>query len=286
MALDFSLFVAPKRTIVPVLSGSFILNKKRYSTNSVDGWSVVEITNNSAKFIEPANAPDIFQMLRESQSGSVVLGYTHHNSIIFHNFDVAKRRFNLQVQAPLRFNMATTFESIRAVVWEDGQVYYIEPNYSDIKTYDVKDLYEREESLKDQKGITPELRTLYLFHALERDQMRQVALESKRAADHERMMADIPYRLKVTLERVEAELIGYSLSGDRIIIDWRLKNGQQRYNSVVDKNFRILEAGICCSGDDRSHNLTSIVKLTESYQERNLVFKTRNTEGDRDDDWD
>lgn len=263
--LDLQRFAKPFRVVVPVRDGQFIYHKKGYVIRAENGWALVEIKNSHAKKIEDA-----------SPSCQNIAGYTHHNSILFQNFDVAKKKFRLSMTAPLHFNQSQTFEAIRACVWEDGQVYWCEPNYSDVKIFDLKDLYENEKPITDQKGITPELRTLYIHHAIERDNMRKMLEAAKAAQAREEFMKSVPGRLQLTFKASGAEMTNYSVSGDRIVVDWLIPGTHYKYNSVIDsKTWMILEAGYCMSGDDRRHNITSMVKTAQEYNERRVTNITR-----------
>jgi hypothetical protein len=293
MALDLDAIAAPKRFVVPVLEGSFLLDHKNYRVKCDDGWQVVEIQNNKAKWIEQGGP---IVALGANDSGNI-RGYTHHNRIIFQNFDVARRKYGLGLQSPLHFNQSQTFESIHACIWEDGQAYWVAPNYSDTKVFELKDLLEEDKTLDGVKGITPELRTLYLNHALERAQLKQLAEEAQRQEDHERMLRDIPYRLQHTFARAGAEMVNFSLSGTRIVVDWKIKGSHTQYNSVIDSGtWMVVEAGYCMSGDDRRHNITSMVKTAEAWGRTNITRfhgddeRVRGPHMDRevedDEDWD
>jgi hypothetical protein len=274
--LDFEKLAKPRKVIVPVRDRSFLFEKRRFSLQADDGWHLVEIENRSAKMIEQVSASNL--------DYPSILGYTHNNSIIFQNFDVAKRKYGLGLNAPLYFNRSSTFEPIKAIVWEDRQVYWCAPNYADAKALELKDLAENSQDINGQIGITPELRTTYLFHAIEKESLRKILQETKQKEELDRLMASIPGRLKVTFDRVGAELVNYSLSGDRIVVDWKIKGSYTEYNSIIDsRTWMVVEAGYCMSGDDRRHNVTSLVKTAQEYEERRVTFITRRNE---DDNWD
>jgi hypothetical protein len=89
-------------------------------------------------------------------------------------------------------------------------------------------------------------------------------------------METIPGRLKVSFDRGGARLLGYSLSGSRIIVDWCLTDSSYKYNSVIDANtWKIIECGYCMNNDDFRHNITSMVKTAEEYESRRVVHITR-----------
>lgn len=266
--LDLEKFSKPTRAIVPIENNRFLYNKKWYSVRCENGWYVVEITNNKARSVEPAILSDM--------NYPAILGYTNNNVIVFQNFDVAKRKYGLGMHAPLKFNQSQTFEAVKAVVWEDGQVYWAEPNYTDTKIFEVKDLFDQDQPLTDQKGITPELRTLFILHSLERENIRRIAEEQRQAEEQDRMMRDIPTRLRLTFERSGAIFQNYSMTGNRIVVDWSIAGSDYTYNSVIDsRTWMVQEAGYCMSGDDRRHNITSMVKTAQEYEDRGVTFITR-----------
>ena len=86
----------------------------------------------------------------------------------------------------------------------------------------------------------------------------------------------MPYKLKRSFELAGAEMLNYSITGKRIIIDWQIKGGGYKYNSVIDiDTFNVIEAGYCMSGDDKKHNITSMIKTAEIYEEDRLTYITR-----------
>jgi hypothetical protein len=273
MPIDFSKLTAPKEVIVPILNNTFQYHKKKYklSTPIEDGWWVVAIEGNKSTPKKP-----YFCLEVDKRSKHIVYGFTYHNQIIFQNQDVVRRKFNLGHSAPLHFNQVDTFTSMKAIAWEDGNLYFTEVNYADLLIYEVKNAFDNGISLEGTKGVTPELRTLYLFHDLE----RQHLLEIKKMEDdkrHEReLMQSIPGRLTLTLKRSGAELISWSVSGNRIVFAWKLLTGEHQYNSVIDSNtWMMLECGYCMNNDDKRHNITSMVKTAELYEEDDAIFITR-----------
>jgi len=261
----------PKTRIVPLLGNSFQLNKKKYNLIGDDGWYIVSTQGNTANIVEP------FVWSGDEPGQDFILGYTHNNIIIFQNFDVAKRKWGFGFTSGLYFNSLETFSAVKSVVWEDGNVYYVTPSYTDCKVYEVKDCFEKEENVRAVKGLTPELRTLFLFHSLERDNIRMVLAEKEKKESEERLMQQLPYRLKISFERAGAEMLNFSQSGNRIIVDWKFSDGDHKFNSVIDsRTFMVVEAGYCMSGADKKFNITGLVKTAEEYEENSLIYITRN----------
>jgi len=266
--LDFSKLSEEKKIIAPILNNSFQYHSKKYRVHSEDGWFLVIIKNNKARILEQVYTPP--------ESYDTVKGFTYNNKIIFHNFDVAKRKWKFDICKDLNFNTSQTFSPIEAVVWEDKNIYFSKPDYTNYKIFELKAAFDSETTLNEIKGITPELRTLFLFHTIERDNIRELEKQVKAKEELKKMMESLPYRLKVTFERSGATMTNYSLSGKRIIVDWTMPGSSYNYNSVIDADsFMIIEAGYCLSGGDKKLNITAMIKTAEEYEERGVTYITR-----------
>jgi len=268
LALDFSSLAKPYIVTVPIYEKSFLLNKKRYSVDCEDGFWEIQIENNKATAITPS--------IPKIPKEAIAHGYTYNSDLVFSNFDVAKRKWNFSLTKEIRFLNTETFTAVKVVVWEDKQLYYLEPWYEDFKTYEVKNSFDSGQDLNLLKGVTPELRTLHLFHSLEREQVQALLKEQTEKEDQERLKQDLGYRLYHTFKLSGAEILNYSKSGNRIIVDWKLIDGGYKYNSVLDaETFRCLQAGYCMSGDDERHSATSMIQLASDYEDRDLTYRTR-----------
>lgn len=285
MPIDFSKFTQTVAAVVPVHNNRFQYNRKKFTVSPVeDGWYEVVMTGNDAQIMHPAYVSS------HNLSVKPTRGYTYNNMFIFHNFDVAKRNFKKEVQAELLFNNFPTFSSVEVIPWEDGNFYAYQPNYSDLKIYEIKALYDSEQSvdLDSVKGITPELRTLYLFHDIQRQTIKLELEKLKKEEDKRKWLESLPGRLHTVFKAAGASVINYELNGHRAVIDWELDSTKRRYNSVIDtRDFRVIEAGYCMSGHDREHTAGSMVQLAADYEERRLTHITRFTGSDDErDHWD
>lgn len=271
LVINLEKFTQEKEAIVPITDGQFQYQRKRYyKRNNVSGWHQVRINGNTYEVISPV------YLEAETVAFKTIKGYTYHNNIIFQNFDVAKRKLNAEVMKPLHFNNVETFSSIEAIAWEDSDLYYYKPNYSDSKIFELKQKYDMNESFDGLKGITPELKTLFLFHEIEKQKIKEEQDKIRLAKELEEYKKTLQGRLLLTFGRVGAKVLKYSVSGKRITVDWSLDSIGQQFNSVIDyDSFRIIEAGYCMSGSDRDHSVTSMVELAKDYDEDNLIHKTR-----------
>ncbi|MCP4100604.1 MAG: hypothetical protein GY750_04145 [Lentisphaerae bacterium] len=273
--IDLTRFTREQTAVVPVLNNRFQYNRKKYeithNSGIENGWYRVNISGNDASIIEP-----VF-IETEKIKAPVIKGYTYNNRIIFQNFDVAGRKLKLDIWAELNGNNAPPFSSIEAIAWEDKQLYYYRPNYSDVQIYEVKSLLDSNESLPPgKKGITPELKTLFLFHAVEQLEMKEALEKARREEAEEDYRNSFPGRLASVFNRVGAQITGYSLSGSRITVDWKLSATGTTFNSVINaESFSVVEAGYCMSGDDRRHTVSSLVITAQDYENQDLIYRTR-----------
>jgi hypothetical protein len=262
--VDFEKFNKPIKTIVPILNGKFKYNGKRYNCNNNNsGWFYVELQGN-----ECIDKSPVFMM--DKLDFNFIKGYVFNEQFIFQSFEVGKRKTGKEVVTDIYLNTSPSFSSIIAVIWEDSKLYYFAPNYKDSFIYTVKNTVESNGDVKTLKGLTPELRTLCLFCELEKQRLEELKAEQ----EAEKLKKTLHGRLILAFRRTGAELLKYSTSGNRIIVDWKI--GEQGFNSVINKDdFKVLECGYCCSGDDKRHNIHSMVNLAKDYDEQNLIYKTR-----------
>lgn len=274
--IDLEKFMKKSTAIVPILDGSFKYNRKQYYIVGacLNGWYEVELDGNNANLKQSI----IIESNTDFSKGlRVIKGYTYNNSMVFQNFDVGKRKSGVEVMIDLNFNSMPTFMSVEAILWEDKRLYYYRPNYTDTSIFNVKAAYDNEAaSITDIKGLTPELKTLFLFHAIEQHKFKKEQELLKRKKEIEDLEKTLQGRLILSFNRVGAKILKYSVSGKRITVDWEIEGSTQKFNSVIEADtFRVIEAGYCMSGHDRDHTVHSMVKLAESYDEDGLIHKTR-----------
>jgi len=269
MAINLDQFCDSFEVYVPVIDGRFRYKRKLYLVRNVEpGWYKVKITENDVDIIEsilPEVIPFKFKTIK---------GYVYNNKLLFFNFEVGTRKLKKDVMIDLLFNQAENFSSIEAIIWEDGRVFYYRPNYNDILIYEVRRYIENNLDLKTFKGATPELKMLALFDILEKQRLEEDRKKAKDKEEKERWKQSFQGRLIYSFERVGAVLHKYSITGNRLIADWSVDG--QSFNSVIEVNtFRVIEAGYCMSGDDKRHNIHSMVVLAKDYEDRDLIYKTR-----------
>jgi hypothetical protein len=268
--INFNKLAGIEMDVVPVLNNQFVYNRKHYSIITEDGWYMVHLQGNEViKF-----SPDFPKYI----IGNVMHGYTYNNSFLPENFDVLKKKYGYEIMVDLQFNNLPTMSAVDVIIWEDNKFYFYQQNFSNMIIFDIQNCIDEEGNINinDKKGLTPEIKTVLLFHSIERKQ--QIALkkkleEKKKIEEYQKSM---PGRLMLSFKEVGAEILKYSMQGKNLIVDWKLKDSYQAYNSVIDaETFRIKEAGFCLSGFDKDHNVKSIALLAKGYEEEDLIHITR-----------
>lgn len=286
--IDLNKFIKSVYAEVPIIKNNFIYNRKKYTVNNVDdGWYGVTLQNNNATIVESI-VPEVTLKIDKKY---IIKGYTYHNSLLFFNFNEGKKRTGWEIMAPLRLNTQSTFSSIDAIKWEDGFLYFYRPSYTDSNIFELKNMFDNSESIKDKKGLTPEQKSLYLFHLVEQEQQKALIkrLEEERLIEEKKQQFKTAFdqeqqrkaRESVSIEEglinsfaaVGAKIIKFQIRQDRIHVNW-LINEDEEFSSIVDKNtYRIIEAGFCMSGDDRRHNVKSMVITAKDYIDRDVLHK-------------
>lgn len=149
--------------------------------------------------------------------------------------------------------------------WFDQSLWFDGFDFEGDAEEQVREAFEEERGIFDIKGVTPPLAQAYLLENTQRTLAREAEERRLAAEDEKRKVAEllrrqksIEGRIAMALAHSRAELIDWRRSGgNRAIVKYRL--GGQRYECVVDtESLRILDAGICLDGADRSLNLSSL----------------------------
>lgn len=255
--IDLDRFNQTFQIVAPVRQNSFRYKGKRYTTSKTnDGWYTISITGNKCDII---GNNVTFQ-------GTSITGYIYEDNLLFSNFDIGKRKVGQEVMTKIYFNTSPELSAVEAILWEDGCLYYKQPNYKEYKHLQVVN----GQDINQVKGITPELRTLAFFIELRQQQLEEL----KKIKNQEELAKTIHGRLVLSLQRVGAELLDYSIRERYITINWSI--GTQQFNSVLERDtFRVVEAGYCMSGHDKEHTLHSMAVLAQEYDKEDLIYKTR-----------
>ena len=240
----------PNSTIFGVVIDNFLYsNRMEVKLSGKHDNGIYSLNMEADDFLEtlaPADLNDARKFFRKASKIVVLQGVSFHDGIIPCN-PIA------YTKVPIKVTDATydEFEEIEVVIVK-GKVYYIQTFNSD-KTYVLLDLKEAFSSKKNIdldkiKGITPEIRLLYMFHLLERQKKE---LEEPVVAVKNMMTMS-----GAKVEYVRKNNLGFE-------VQWE-SNGYV-INTQLDKNYKVLESGFCTSHNDSIHSASSIVHLLQDY---------------------
>ncbi|MEY2701484.1 MAG: hypothetical protein RLY43_104 [Bacteroidota bacterium] len=240
-----------------VVNGMLYSNKIETKLRKQFDNGIYEINMSHDNFIDtlsPASLDDARRYFRKASKISVIRGISFHDGIIPEN-PVAYKKF------PIKVTDATydELEEIEVAIIKNV-CYFIQAVCSD-KTYTLMDL---NQALNDKdnkvypdinkiKGITPEVRIAYTFHLLE-----------KRKKEMEEPIEVI--KSLMATNGAEIEFVKKNNRGFEV--QWSA-NGHT-INTLLDKNFRVTEAGFCTSGYDSTQSAGSIVNLLKDYSDRRV----------------
>lgn len=271
MAIDLERFSRPIDVAVPIINNYGVFRGRRFKIEAEDGWYKVEL-GNQAKILRKATDIEIDTALDKME---IIEGYTIANSLVPLNWDSVKFRFGYNETIPVMFMRAELWDIIQVARWDDKRLYYKDLSYNrDTSVVQkVKERFEAEASLDNIKGVSPELRYIFILLCLQRDNYRALEklkkLKLSEAEKEKRLkefQATLAGRLLKTVNDAGGKLVRWHRQGpDKIVVIW--KCGGQRVNSLINLNFRILEAGYCLEHEDRKHSLSSIIPLAKIFQE-------------------
>ncbi len=110
---------------------------------------------------------------------------------------------------------------------------------------------------KNIKSLSAEERYFFFKHFQEIELL-------KRQSELEKLKT-IGGRLRLALETAGANYISHYPKGNDIIVKWGY--GERNILTQVNNNLKVLHAGFCVSGYDRTQSISSLVLLLRSYEE-------------------
>lgn len=212
--------------------------------------------------LQTANIDDAIKYFRKSSKINIIRGISFHDGIVPENPVSFKK-------IPIKVEDATydEFEEVEMVFIRDKVCYFIQ-TLNTCKAYPLMDLKEALNSKKkfdldSIKGITPEMRIVYMFHLLER--------QKKELEEPVAVVKNLMEERGAKIQFVRKNNLGFE-------VQWQ--TGGHTINTQLNKDFRVMEAGFCISGHDRTQSATSVVNLLRGYAENgshiNIMRTPRN----------
>jgi len=215
-------------------------------------------TNPLATF-EPANLTDAIAAFRKYSTMQVIRGVSFHSGIVP---DQPVKYPNLPLEVV--DGQFGEFEYIEVVAVRGKFLYYLQTIH-DATDYVLTDVAAAMANVRpgtrviEWKGATPAIRVAIGFHLIER---RKKLAEEPVAVIKSSMAASGAMVTRITPRHDGYEVV-WKLSGHTI-------------NTVLSKDFRVMEAGFCTSGGDRSQSARSLPNLLKTYvEEGSYIHRTR-----------
>lgn len=257
--------------VVPIVNDVFIIRGRKFIISPIeDGWYRVTFGDIIGDW-KKATPLEIEKKIKTLKS---FVGYPVGDEVIPMNFDNFYKRGKSETVS-VHFQNALPWDIIRFVEWEDGQYYFAgsDPKANRTVMRQVKKAYEDNKGIDDIKGVTPEVRYVFLLHRMQRDaflaiqEMEKLKLaEEERQKRIEEFRSTFPGRLEKTIEDAGGKLVRFNKRGSNYNVVWTV--GGQRITSTIKDDFGILELGYCASGEDKRHSLSSAIKLAQDYYEQ------------------
>lgn len=136
----------------------------------------------------------------------------------------------------------------------------------------VKELFDENKSLQNVPGITPELRLLFTLYSFDKIRREQELAQLER----EQFLKSLTGRLKSSIEMSGGIYKDHKeISRGRIEVDWELDG--KEFNTLLNPDFSVVEAGVCVSGDDDRHNMTSLVNRVGDFERDGSYYEVLRT---------
>lgn len=272
MAIDFSTFCQEQVAVVPVVNNKCVFNRKTYTVAAPNGWWQCSFKHNVATPIQLTD-PSLYTDIPYKP----ITGYLYKNQFMFKSFEHARRNYQNRILVPVCFaENIGAFTSIKVVEWSNHIFFYHSTDYADTKIYEIESLFNARQPINNVKGVTPELRALYNFYAIEREASELALAEAQRKLKAKELLESFEGRLVQAFTLTGAQIINYVDRGDRVEVNWTYNGSDYEFNSVLAKDtLSVIDAGYCMSGADREHHASSLVLLAKNYEDAGLIHKTR-----------
>jgi hypothetical protein len=277
--IDFSRFTTTTRATMPIVEHWGKYNGRLIESNTEDGWYIVEFGSNiniirKATMMEIEEATKVFKKLRGYPLGEEIVPVNFQNL-----YDLGKgetvRAFFLQSPA---------WDIVRIGQSPHDSRFYSLGSYYGRRSAEYRDAQRRFEdggSLSGLRGITPEQRYYWLLLSLQKQsyeayqEIERLHLSStERNKRIKEFASQLPMRIQHEVRNSGGRFVSFEKYGkNKFLIRWEV--GGQEVKTVVENDLRVYDAGFCLSGDDRKHNLASIVSLARLFQHSNPLYITR-----------
>lgn len=275
--IDFTRFIKRQETIIPIVEGWGSFHGRKITANVDNGWFQIELAD-TYRVVRKATLLEISQTISGRKTLS---GYCYGDEIIPINFqNLFARGFGETVK--VWFLNQEPWNAVKCVQWEDGRFYYVDVDFAyHSRLAHLRELFETEQTLLNEKDLSPEIRYMWLLMSLERDTWRHLQeLEALKLSEREKKKRAEEFKLNFA-ERIKQAIIetgskfisATRQSDQRYLVVW--KTGRQIVHSLISDKLRVISGGFCLSQEDAKHSIRSLSMLAQEYQKEKPLYITR-----------
>ena len=244
-----------------VIKNIFYSNRMEIKLSSIDNgiYSMDMDVDDFKTSLAPADIEEARKFFKKASKINIVRGISLHDCIIPEN-PVLYRTLPIKV-------LDATYEEFEEIeVVSLRGIYYYLQTITGSKSYllmDIKDLFssKKEIDISKIKDLTPELRMVCMFHLIER--------KKKEIEEPTSYIKNIMTACGAIVKSITKKNIGFE-------VVWQY--GEHLINTLLNKEYRVTEAGFCVSGYDNTQSARSVVNVLKDYvKDGDHVHKTRIT---------
>lgn len=240
-----------------VKNNIFFSTRLERKTPSVVQDGVYSLDMNCDDFwnsLSPANINDARKYFTKTNNMTVIRGVGFHDCFIPEN-PVKFTNLPIKVTDPTY----DEFDMIDVVDVKGKFMYFLQIVNTD-KSYVLMDVRQNldEKVVKDIstiKGVSPDIRILHSFHMIEKIKKEQLEPTVR--------IKEIMTKAGANVSKVVQKNTGYE-------VFWSI--GNTKINTWLNKDFRVVEAGFCTSGNDKTQSANSLPNLLSEYKKDKSYF--------------
>jgi hypothetical protein len=269
--INLNRFTETKEIILPIVDNKGIYQgRKFYFPDTGNGWMRVKTGDNPKVVCQL----DELEFTKVFEKYDKIKGFIFGSEVVPVSFNTMKQKYGaLASSFPVCFMTANPWTTINVIPWEDSNYYFMDIDYSydDTILKQVKERFDKEQNLEGLKGLTPEMRYLYVLFNLEREMQKELLKKQK----EEELKKSLGGRLKLSIENAGGLLIRFTKVGNnRLEVVWSI--GRERFNSLIRMdNFMAVSVGYCVSGEDKEYSIAKAVVIAQDFKDKGLIYKKR-----------
>lgn len=242
--------------------------ERKLPKNTSNGIYSMDMSQDDfVRALSPANIVDAVKSFRNSSRMRVVRGIGFHDRIVPEN-PVKYSRI------PFRVHDAVydEFDEIEVVILRTGLCYFIQIVETEkmFTLIELKDALDNDTSIDDIKGVSPEMRIVYTFHILEKEQGKR-----REAQEQRRRALEVPVNaIRHIMEGTGAVVRDVRKTNRGFDVSWEMHGHE--ISTLLGPDFRVIEGGFCMSGYDNTQSVRSVVNVLDDYvQQGDYIHRTR-----------